>query len=88
MDPIVRNAIETEVDTVLKEAKLMKSVLEKIGLKSTDENVTAYVVGLLTAKFITIYEMTIKREPTHEEYMELVDLLGRRSDEIRKAVMQ
>ncbi|MEE8168065.1 MAG: hypothetical protein V3T58_04250 [Candidatus Hydrothermarchaeales archaeon] len=88
MDSTVRNAIETEVDSVLKDPELIKKALEFSDLDSTEENMRAYMMGLLTAKFWAIYAMDVKREPTDEEFAELMDLLSRRTKEIREVFTQ
>ncbi len=88
MDADMRNVIESNVDTILKDPAFTKKALEGMGLESSEEHALAWVAGFMMSTFMVAFKKAKGRDPTVDEYREFKELMRRRTKEIRDAFMR
>jgi hypothetical protein len=86
MEITLRGLIEKELDSMLKTETLnnmIKMFKQVFPIKSTEDATFGFFVGAILTRAITIVELVYRRQPTDEEYLEMFNVIERRTFEIK-----
>jgi hypothetical protein len=91
MEPMVRGLMEKFLDEILNPQNLNSLSgsydLFKPIIKSKEDAMFGDIVGSFTERYVHLMMLNLKRHPTGDELMELLEIILRRADEIRSKIL-
>jgi hypothetical protein len=89
MEVTLRGFVEKEIDSLIVPEILEKLVMwfqTTYPIKSTEDSLFGFIVGAIFGRFATIIAITYHRFPNDGEFKEFMELLERRTMEIKSKI--
>lgn len=86
MEVTLRGTLEKEIDALIKPetlAGLIELFKVLFPTKSMDDALFGFVVGAIYSRFLSIVQMVSRREPSEDETKECIEMIERRTFEIK-----